>query len=149
MRDTPFQRWPTIDRLFEQALALDEQDRSRFVDHACADPELRRELHALLEAEKRSEALFDPAGVLDAIPDLAGGTRGPVTDTETLPFSVGSYRLLEVLGRGGAATVFRAERADGEFKKNVAFKLLRPTVLSDRFWPACGTRTWRTCWTVE
>ncbi|MEX2471611.1 MAG: serine/threonine-protein kinase, partial [Gemmatimonadota bacterium] len=38
---------------------------------------------------------------------------------------VGRYRILGELGRGGMATVYDAERADGAFEQRVAIKLLR------------------------
>ncbi len=39
--------------------------------------------------------------------------------------SLGPYRLLHELGAGGMGTVFLAERADGQFTRQVAIKLLR------------------------
>ena len=36
--------------------------------------------------------------------------------------SIGSYRIVDELGRGGMAIVFRAERADGEYEQQVALK---------------------------
>ena len=35
---------------------------------------------------------------------------------------IGSYRIIDELGRGGMAIVFRAERADGEYEQQVALK---------------------------
>ncbi len=35
---------------------------------------------------------------------------------------IGSYRIIDELGRGGMAIVYRAERADGEYEQNVALK---------------------------
>src|SRR5215813_9396413 len=45
---------------------------------------------------------------------------------------VGSYRILNRLGRGGMGEVFLAERADGAFQKRVAIKLLPPDSALDR-----------------
>jgi eukaryotic-like serine/threonine-protein kinase len=39
---------------------------------------------------------------------------------------LGSYRLLKEIGRGGMGAVYLAERADGQFQKQVAVKMVRP-----------------------
>jgi len=38
---------------------------------------------------------------------------------------VGDYRLTGVIGHGGMGTVYRAVRADDQFEKTVAIKMLR------------------------
>ena len=38
---------------------------------------------------------------------------------------LGPWRLVSVLGRGGMGTVYRAERADGQYRQEVAVKLVR------------------------
>ena len=46
-------------------------------------------------------------------------------ENECLPKAgdlIGSYRIIDELGRGGMAIVFRAERADGEYEQQVALK---------------------------
>ncbi len=45
---------------------------------------------------------------------------------------VGSYRLGELVGSGGMADVYRAERADGEFEQVVAIKIMRRALGSTR-----------------
>ena len=43
--------------------------------------------------------------------------------------SVGPYRLVERIGRGGMGEVFKAERSDGAFDRHVAIKVMRSTGL--------------------
>jgi len=43
---------------------------------------------------------------------------------------LGPYRLLGVLGRGGLGTVYAAERADGQFERRVAVKVVRRGLVS-------------------
>ena len=40
--------------------------------------------------------------------------------------SVGPYRIVREIGRGGMGMVYLAERADGEFQQRVALKVVRP-----------------------
>ena len=50
--------------------------------------------------------------------------------------SIGNYRLLSPLGRGGMGTVFLAERRDGQLAQRVAIKFLR----ADRHHPGWHER---------
>jgi eukaryotic-like serine/threonine-protein kinase len=73
----------------------------------CAgDPELLAEVQALLAAHELAEQLF------------AGRDRSPAAP------SIGPYRVLRELGRGGMGVVYLAERADGQFRRRVAIKLV-------------------------
>src|SRR5690606_4041105 len=42
-----------------------------------------------------------------------------------LPQQIGPYRILSLLGEGGMGSVFLGERADGEFHRRVAIKVVR------------------------
>ena len=44
---------------------------------------------------------------------------------------IGPYELLEELGRGGMGVVYSARRADGQFDRKVAIKVLHPGADSD------------------
>jgi len=46
---------------------------------------------------------------------------------------VGAWRLVEPIGAGGMGEVWRAERADGQFRKTVALKLLHAGAALERF----------------
>ena len=119
------ERWARIEALFHEASDLPEADRGEFLEGACgADLELREAVERFLAADAQSDALVDEsiAGLalplltgLDssASPDLPSGTR------------VDRYRLLEVIGSGGMGTVYRAERADGAYEREVALKMVR------------------------
>lgn len=124
-------RWREIDSLFQGALDVKPETRSAYLDRACGgDRELRAAVERLLRADDASgdfleapvevaceldwEEIFPPPGTPPGLSEL--DRRGEV---------IGAYRLLRVLGRGGMATVYLAERADGQWEQEVAVKIVR------------------------
>ena len=116
-----WERWDEVDALFERAMDVPKHRRERFLFEASADdPELCSAVLELFAAGKpglsepsrtlMSAALGEPAS--DPRPGLAPGER------------LGPYRIVSELGRGGMATVYEAERADGAFSRRVAVKVL-------------------------
>lgn len=106
-----------IREVFAEVESLPPEQLTRRLAVLCAgDPELEAELRSLLEAHRRAGSfLEEPPSVsedLEAAPLESGAL-------------LGCYRLVRELGRGGMATVWLAERADGSFRKRVAIKLLR------------------------
>jgi non-specific serine/threonine protein kinase/serine/threonine-protein kinase len=104
-----------VEAVFAEALELPLERRAALLERAGAeDPALRREVESLLEAHAV------PGGPLDEPAD---------TPAESLPVAagaqLGSWRLGELLGRGGAGEVYRAERDEGGFAQVAAIKLLR------------------------
>ena len=110
-------RLQRVQELFEAALALEAHARDAFLEAQTRDDEsLRREVLALMRAHAQSDSfLEDPAARIDYVPeqDADIGRR------------IGAYRLVERLGAGGMGTVFLAERADAEYEKQVAIKLIK------------------------
>ena len=124
--------WQRADRLFEQALDLPEAERAAFLARECADdPELKRRVERLLHfaASHTAEPL---PGITAAGLDLAAdGDPDDSADAARIGTTIGNFRVVEQLGRGGMAVVFLAERADGEFDQRVALKLIRRGIDSD------------------
>jgi eukaryotic-like serine/threonine-protein kinase len=123
------ERWQQIDALFAEALERPPAARAAWLDAACAgDPALRQHVLALLDSAAESEAVlgesvsaYAGAIVAEVQAELARG------DEATLPLDgrIGPYRLLREIGRGGMGAVYLAERADAEFHKRVALKLVK------------------------
>jgi len=113
-------RWERIQQVFHEALEQPEDRRRAFVESACADdPDLAGEVLALLTEDSEDSLLDRGVGVAaEAVLDDAG----PV------PSSIGPYRVLRVLGEGGMAVVYLAERED--LKNLVAIKFLKDARLS-------------------
>jgi eukaryotic-like serine/threonine-protein kinase len=121
--------WHKLLDLFDAALAVPAGERPAFLDRACAGrPELRAELDALLaahDAEPGDARLASPAHHLppDLAADLAGPEHRPAPDLGGQ--RVGAYELRDLIGRGGMADVYRAVRADAQYEREVAIKLMK------------------------
>lgn len=117
------ERWERLDELFHEAVGLPADERGRFLDEACGDDaELKARLDELLRSDSHADALFqDYSGEIARIADsLIQGTGT----------TVGRYRLIRELGRGGMGTVMLAERADGEYDQQVAVKFVTSGVVA-------------------
>ncbi len=115
------------DRIFGAALLQPAAERARFVrEESAGNPQLERRVMALLAASRTpDEKLFGAF-------DTARGTlwRDVLAEEATAGEDlsgqcVDDWRLIRRLARGGLATVYLAQRADGNFDQKAAFKVLR------------------------
>lgn len=126
-------RWAEIERVLDAALDAPPSARRAVLDRLCGDDAaLRREVESLLRRRPAIDGFLEgPPAVAsvgetgegrEAGPDPAGGPRPPAS----VPAGsrIGAYRVLRRLARGGMGEVYLAERADGQFEKRVALKLL-------------------------
>ena len=125
----PGERQARIDRLVDAAWDLGPDEQVAFLDEKCrGEPELRREVEALLEAGARAPDFLDGDAASFAGPAYTGRAE---EEARPVDRDIGAYRLIEEIGRGGASRVFRAERVEGGFEQEVAVKLLRMGLDSD------------------
>ncbi len=112
-------RWKKIEETFEQVSSLPLEERAAFLDSACAgDDDIRAEVESLLA--------FDAKGDTNIVQALGrGAARAAAANSEEQGQLLGPYRLLQPIGEGGMGTVWLAERADDEFRKQVAIKLIK------------------------
>ncbi len=121
-------RWKQVEDLFFAAADLPENERTAFLDRTCAgDPELRRETESLLATESATEthAHLSIAKVIES----AATALFDRTSMEGARF--GAYQIIREIGRGGMGTVYLAARADDEFNKQVAIKLVKRGIDTD------------------
>ena len=117
-------RWERIQSLFHRAADLPAAERSAWLEAECRDdPDLARDVLALLEEDARPSELLD-GGLAHVADRMLGGADAPGIP----PHEFGPYRLGPVLGEGGMGVVYLARRED--LGVEVAIKILRDAWLS-------------------
>jgi eukaryotic-like serine/threonine-protein kinase len=112
-------RWREVESLFYAAMDRPPEERVAFLDSACEGrPELRLEIEGLLKADAHTGAFIarvveGAAESIHASQALQPGDR------------LGLYRILGEIGSGGMGAVYLAERNDGEFRRQVAIKVVK------------------------
>ena len=127
--------WQRLEPLLDEWLdAGDEAQRQALLEKVReSDPELLPDFEQMLQLLQSDEGALDQP-LVDAMPELLSSVPSPHDETREASRRgrlLGPYRLLEVLDRGGMGVVYVAERADGQFEKQVAVKLL-PAGLESR-----------------
>ncbi|HEY7635828.1 MAG TPA: serine/threonine-protein kinase [Gemmatimonadales bacterium] len=105
------------------ALELTSAERQSYLDAACAgDPLLRAEVSRLLDPSPHAADFLDQPAAVYAGPFIRDVDEEPTPSAGAL---VGPYRIVGEAGHGGMGTVYLAERADDQYRKRVAVKLVR------------------------
>ena len=119
--------WADAKRIFSEALDLPREQRDAFVRSASgAGNELLGEVQSLLAWHDQSTGfLEEPAARLQ---DFGLTPASPVNLVGT---TIGAWRVESLVGAGGMGVVYRAERADAAFRRQVALKIIRPGSDSD------------------
>lgn len=123
--------WQRVGALFDRLSTLPPEQRE--LDTLDEPPTVRTLLERMLRAHDTSDAddldsTF--SGALEALLGVGEEPEEPETRTDGL---FGPWRARHEIGRGGMGIVLQGERADGQFDKQVAIKLL----------PAAGSRSER------
>ena len=115
--------WQRVEQLFQQSWDLEAAVRPAFLAEACqGDAGLRRAVEDLLDASTKAEAnpLWKEPAIRNEARFLAASLASS-NDATTLD----RYRLMERIGAGGMGVVYKAVRADDEFSKLVAVKIVQ------------------------
>ena len=117
------ERLALMEDIFHQALATEPELCKVRLQELCGDdPRLLAEVSRLVRAAEREQ--------------LTSGARRVQLAEEKLAFArsrVGPYQLQSLLGRGGTGAVCLAQRADGQYTKTVAIKLIDVPLTTELF----------------
>ncbi len=106
-----------LESIFLAALEIEGDARRRYLDEACAgDSDIRQGVEEMLAADARTANLFSNA-IERSVTEVRDDTLEGV--------EVGPYRIIREIGRGGMGAVYLAERADAQFEKRVAVKVIK------------------------
>ena len=126
LRDWSLAEYSRLSELLDESIEMEPAARNSWLDDlARTDPKSAAVLRDLFASQDAPQAqgFLDTRDLLtrhltstvDADPGLTGKQFGP-------------YRVLSLLGRGGMASVWLADRTDGLFKRQVALKLIHPVL---------------------
>jgi serine/threonine protein kinase len=111
-------RFAQMRKIFDSAMTKPIEQRDAFLRFACGgDESMRSELSALVRAQA------------DAGTFLQTPAQAQAQATQT----IGPYRIIRELGRGGMGVVYLGMRDDGAFRKAVALKVLRGDQVTQDF----------------
>ncbi|CAN5698474.1 hypothetical protein BH23GEM9_BH23GEM9_19730 [soil metagenome] len=121
-------RFRRVDALFDAALEKPGAERAAFLTAACADDRvLYDEVMALLGAVDTAESVIgEDVGAFAG--ELLQSLNDSARDAEASLLAgsrIGPWRIERMIGHGGMGSVYVAERADGQFAKRVALKLVK------------------------
>jgi serine/threonine protein kinase len=116
------EEWRRVREILEHALELASDRRSAYLQEVCAgNAALRLEVEALIDADERAGTGFLAGNAVEASPVLAA----PEEAVSLAGTRIGPYQIVEEIGHGGMGTVYRAVRADDQYRKQVAIKVVR------------------------
>ncbi len=120
------ERWEKINRLYHSAAEIDAESRAVFLKEACdGDDALLQELNSLLASHER-------AGTFIEEPVFAAGIEATGIEWEeeenpayAVGRRIGSYEITRLIDTGGMGSVYLALRADDQYHKQVAIKVIK------------------------
>ena len=147
------EEWNQAKALFEAAQAQEPSQRAAFLVQNCPDDSLRNEVEKLLVNFQEAGSFLSSPVLLPRIPitgqisevraedestSVRPGSGQPLStitgeriDDPMIGRHFGDYQLKRRVGQGGMAAVFLAVRADGEYRQQVAIKLVLPGLEKD------------------
>ena len=118
--------WAAISDHFDRLADLPPRKRQEKLEALELDEAQRRQLRHLLEQHDRADSL----GLDTGAPERLGLDRAETGKEDAPPPDwqgqrLGPWQVDEIIGRGGMSVIHRGHRADGQFEKEVAVKVLK------------------------
>jgi non-specific serine/threonine protein kinase/serine/threonine-protein kinase len=114
------ERWQQVKQALAEVLELAPEERTVYLEERyAADSTMREDLESLIASGERAGEHFLGE------PQIAAAARGIDEATSWIGRRIGSYKIIESIGAGGMGEVFRAVRADDQYRKEVAIKVVR------------------------
>jgi serine/threonine-protein kinase len=108
--------WHRVKEVLAGALEREPGDRPAYLDHACTEQSLRREVESLIATHEKGDSGFLEQSALES----------GALDSGTM---LGAYEILAPLGSGGMGDVYRAR--DTHLNREAAVKVLSPIFAHD------------------
>jgi serine/threonine protein kinase/tetratricopeptide (TPR) repeat protein len=114
----PGSDWERLQEIFLTAADLPEGEQQAWLDTACGDDAaLRAEVESLLRADREDNNVLANA--------IETAAESILEEPNIVGTRLGAYRVTEEIGRGGIGAVYLAERADDQYHKKVAIKIVK------------------------
>jgi eukaryotic-like serine/threonine-protein kinase len=121
------ERWQQIKVLFELALNQEAANRDSFLDQECKDDhQLRQEVESLLKSHEHADSFVDDLAI-----DISRELFSDADEDRNIGRRLGPYEIIQLIGGGGMGQVFLGIRADDQYQKRVAIKLIRSGMNSE------------------
>lgn len=120
------ERWQQIEEIFQNALDLSPAERTEYVIKTTdGDEELRSEVEKLLSQFEDASSFIETPALSDENVGVLSSLMQFDEEDPMLGSLLGNYRIEREIGRGGMGAVYEAIRADGEFRRKAAIKIVK------------------------
>ena len=117
------ERWQEVKKVLQVALERGPAERQAYLDGACAEPSLRREVESLIAAHEQAGSSF-----MESTPAAGKPRNEPSSQPLKSGTKLGPYEIVAPLGAGGMGVVYRAH--DQRLQRDVAIKVLTTGLLA-------------------